>query len=174
MNIDQLNRLSVADAATAFEQCCGASEWTERMVFSRPFESLGEVLETSDTIWEECDVDDYEEAFSFHPRIGELSEEDRKRATTGQLADLGMKWAAQELKSLETSAPEVLEKLADANDEYEEKFGHIFVVSAPGKSGQELLTMLQARMGNDPKDEILIAAAEQNKITKLRLKKLLA
>ena len=174
MTIDQLNRLSEAEAATAFEQCCGATEWVERMVFSRPFESLGEVLETSDTVWEECDVDDYEEAFSYHPRIGILEDEDRKRATTGELADLGMKWAAQELKSLEATDPAVLEKLADANDEYEEKFGHIFVVTASGKSGQELLTMLQARMANDPKDEILIAAAEQNKITKLRLKKLLA
>ena len=174
MTIDQLNRLSEADAATAFEQCCGAAEWAERMVYSRPFELLSEVLETSDTIWEECDVDDYEEAFSFLPRIGELEDEDRKRATTGELADLSMKWAAQELKSVEASTPEVLDKLADANDEYEEKFGHIFVATAAGKSGQELLSMLQARMGNDPKDEILIAAAEQNKITKLRLKKLLA
>lgn len=72
MNIDQLNRLSEADATSAFEQCCGSSEWVERMVYSRPFESLGEVLETSDTIWEECDVDDYEEAFSHHPRIGDI------------------------------------------------------------------------------------------------------
>ena len=62
MNIDQLNRLSEADATAAFAQCCGAAEWVERMVYSRPFDSLGEVLETSDTIWEECDVDDIEQA----------------------------------------------------------------------------------------------------------------
>jgi hypothetical protein len=47
----------------------------------RPFESLAEVLETSDTIWEECDVDDYEEAFTHHPKhrgCGESRQEVRQ------------------------------------------------------------------------------------------------
>jgi 2-oxo-4-hydroxy-4-carboxy-5-ureidoimidazoline decarboxylase len=68
----------------------------------------------------------------------------------------------------------VIEKLAEGNTAYEERFGYIFIVNATGKSAAEILGMLEARMKNDPKDEILIAAAEQNKITRLRLKKLLA
>jgi 2-oxo-4-hydroxy-4-carboxy-5-ureidoimidazoline decarboxylase len=68
----------------------------------------------------------------------------------------------------------VIEKLAEGNTAYEEKFGYIFIVNATGKSAAEMLAMLEARMKNDPKDEILVAAGEQNKITTLRLKKLLA
>ena len=167
MNIDQLNRLSEADANAAFEQCCGASEWVERMVFSRPFESLGEVLETSDTIWEECDVDDYEEAFTHHPKIGDVESIAKKYANTKA-------WATGEQKGMGGADLAVIQKLGEGNAEYEEKYGYIFIVNATGKSAIEMLALLEARMKNDPKDEILIAAGEQNKITRIRLKKLLA
>ncbi len=167
MTIDQLNRLSEDDATAAFEQCCGASQWVERMVYSRPFETLSEVLETSDTIWEECDVDDYEEAFTHHPKIGDVESLSKKYENTKT-------WAVGEQKGVENADRAVIEKLAEGNKTYEEKFGHIFIVCATGKSAAEMLSMLEGRMKNDPKDEILIAAGEQNKITRLRLKKLLA
>jgi 2-oxo-4-hydroxy-4-carboxy-5-ureidoimidazoline decarboxylase len=167
MTIDQLNRLSEAVAAETFEQCCGASQWVERMVFSRPFENLAEVLETSDTIWEECDVDDYEEAFSHHPKIGDVESLAKKYANTKQ-------WATSEQKGMEGADLAVIQKLADGNAAYEETFGYIFIVNATGKSAAEMLALLECRLKNDPKDEILIAAEEQNKITKQRLKKLLA
>jgi len=167
MNLDQFNRLQEADATAALAQCCGAAEWVERMVFARPYESLGEVLETSDNIWAECDVDDYEEAFSQHPRIGDLEDLARKYAGTHV-------WIRNEQKGVEEATPEVLEHLAAGNRAYEEKFGHIFVVNATGKSAAEMLGLLEIRLGNDPKDEIMIAAAEQNRITQVRLKKLFA
>ncbi|MBK9763969.1 MAG: 2-oxo-4-hydroxy-4-carboxy-5-ureidoimidazoline decarboxylase [Flavobacteriales bacterium] len=167
MTIDQLNRLSEDDATTAFEQCCGAAQWVERMVYARPFETLAEVLETSDTIWEECDVDDYEEAFTHHPKIGDVESLSKKYENTKT-------WAVGEQKGVENADRAVIEKLAEGNKTYEEKFGHIFIVCATGKSAAEMLSMLEGRMKNDPKDEILIAAGEQNKITRLRLKKLLA
>jgi 2-oxo-4-hydroxy-4-carboxy-5-ureidoimidazoline decarboxylase len=56
---------------------------------------------------------------------------------------------------------------------YEEKFGYIFIVCATGKSAEEMLDLLETRLKNKPEEEILIAAAEQNKITKLRLQKLI-
>ncbi len=166
MTIDQLNRLSEDDATASFEQCCGAAQWVERMVYARPYESLAEVIETSDTIWEECDVDDYEEAFTHHPKIGDVESLAKKFANTKA-------WAVGEQKGVESADRTVIEKLAQGNTAYEEKFGYIFIVNATGKSAAEMLAMLEARLKNDPKDEILVAAAEQNKITRLRLKKLL-
>jgi len=68
----------------------------------------------------------------------------------------------------------VLQALAAGNAEYENKFGYIFIVCATGKTASEMLTMLQDRIKNKAEDEILIAAQEQNKITAIRLKKLLA
>ncbi|MBL0046443.1 MAG: 2-oxo-4-hydroxy-4-carboxy-5-ureidoimidazoline decarboxylase [Flavobacteriales bacterium] len=167
MTLDALNRLSEADATVAFEQCCGAARWVERMVIDRPFESLPEMLEISDRIWEECDLDDYLEAFQGHPRIGDVESLANKYANTKA-------WAGGEQKGVEGADRGVLERLAKGNIDYEEKFGHIFIVCATGKSAAEMLALLEARMPNDPKTEVMVAAEEQNKITRIRLKKLLA
>ncbi len=83
-------------------------------------------------------------------------------------------WAGGEQKGVEGADRAVLERLAKGNADYEEKFGHIFIVCATGKSAAEMLALLEARMPNDPKTEVMVAAEEQNKITRIRLKKLLA
>ena len=167
MTIDALNRLSETDATAAFTQCCTSARWVERMVIDRPFESLAEMLEISDRIWEECDVDDYLEAFEGHPRIGDVESLAKKYANTKG-------WAGGEQKGVEGADRTVLERLAQGNADYEAKFGHIFIVCATGKSAAEMLALLEARMPNDPKTEVMVAAEEQNKITRIRLKKLLA
>lgn len=166
MTIDTLNRLSETDATLAFTQCCTATRWVKRMVIDRPFESLAEMLEISDRIWEECDLDDYLEAFQGHPRIGDVDSLAKKYANTKG-------WAGGEQKGVEGADRAVLERLAQGNANYEAKFGHIFIVCATGKSAAEMLAMLEARMPNDPKTEVMVAAEEQNKITRIRLKKLL-
>jgi len=65
-----------------------------------------------------------------------------------------------------------MQALADLNQKYEDKFGYIFIVCASGKSSDEMLAILRRRLENDPDEELRIAAAEQAKITKLRLQKL--
>ena len=66
-----------------------------------------------------------------------------------------------------------MDKLARLNRAYEEKFGFIFIVCATGKSSDEILALLEQRLTNVPETELPIAAAEQAKITELRLRKLL-
>ena len=72
------------------------------------------------------------------------------------------------------AADTVRDQLADANRLYQEKFGFIFIVCATGKSAEEMLALLLQRLPNDAGTEIKIAMEEQNKITQLRLQKLLA
>ena len=57
---------------------------------------------------------------------------------------------------------------------YEERFGHIFIVCATGKSAEEMLDLCRRRLHNDPREELAVAAEEQRKITRLRLSKLVA
>ena len=64
-------------------------------------------------------------------------------------------------------------ELEDANREYLAKFGYIFIVCATGKSAEEMLRILRSRLPNSADDEVRAAAEEQNKITRLRLEKLL-
>jgi 2-oxo-4-hydroxy-4-carboxy--5-ureidoimidazoline (OHCU) decarboxylase len=63
--------------------------------------------------------------------------------------------------------------LAEGNREYEQRFGHVFIVSAAGRSTSEILGILRDRLKNDPATELTNAAGEQKKITRLRLERLL-
>ena len=83
-------------------------------------------------------------------------------------------WSREEQDGTRGASPETLANLADANRDYEERFGHIFVVCASGRNAAEMLALAQARLANDPDTELAIAAEEQRKITRLRLEKLLA
>jgi 2-oxo-4-hydroxy-4-carboxy-5-ureidoimidazoline decarboxylase len=76
---------------------------------------------------------------------------------------------------LTTSSAEedVLDALVRANRDYEARFGYIFIVCASGKTASEMLALLRERLPNEPLAELEIAAAEQRKITAIRLEKLL-
>jgi OHCU decarboxylase len=63
-------------------------------------------------------------------------------------------------------------ELAAINRSYENRFGHIYIVCASGKSAEELLAIARSRLSNDAEAELRVAAEEQRKITQLRLKKL--
>ena len=82
-------------------------------------------------------------------------------------------WSGNEQASVKQASEEVLQRLADGNEAYYEKFGYIFIVCATGKSAGEMLALLEERLPNDPADEIKIAAGEQEKILEIRLNKLL-
>jgi 2-oxo-4-hydroxy-4-carboxy-5-ureidoimidazoline decarboxylase len=130
-----------------------------------PAEDLVELLEDAEEQWYKCSPTDWSEAFAHHPRIGDVESLKRKFASTAD-------WALAEQGGVRTASQETIEKLAKGNEDYERKFGYIFIVCATGKSADEMLEMLNERLKNDPKGEIEIAADEQNKITKLRLEKL--
>lgn len=125
-----------------------------------------ELLEDVEEQWWKCNEDDWKEAFAHHPKIGDIESMKKKFASTAE-------WASGEQSGVQTASDKTLMALAEGNRQYEEKFGYIFIVFATGKSAEEMLQLLQERLKNDPEEEIQIAADEQNKITKLRIEKLL-
>ena len=64
-------------------------------------------------------------------------------------------------------------RLAEANREYEARFGYIFIVCATGRSAEEMLSVLEGRLRNESGMELRVASEEQRRITRLRLMKLL-
>lgn len=131
-----------------------------------PFENLDEVLTKSDRVWAACSIEDGLQAFTHHPKIGDLKSLEQKFATTKD-------WAGGEQAGVNQATQETLLALAKGNADYEEKFGYIFIVCATGKSAQEMLDLLTVRLKNDSETEMKIAMGEQNKITHIRLEKLL-
>ncbi len=158
----RLNVLAPRRARMRLLACCGSVAWADRVAAARPYEDFAELLATAEQIWWELEPEDWLEAFRAHPRIGE-------RAAAGAPAAA---WSEDEQAGVVGADATVEERLRRANAAYEERFGHIFIVFATGKSPEEMLARLEERMGNDQREELEVAAAEQSKITRLRLHKL--
>lgn len=167
MTLDQLNRLPLEEARAAFERCCGASAWVEALCSARPYAHRDALFAAAYRADASLGDDDWREAFTHHPRIGDAAALRERFATTAA-------WAGDEQRGATGASDRTIEALAEGNRDYEQKFGYIFIVCATGKSADEMLGLLQARIGNDPSKEIGIAAEEQKKIARLRLEKLLA
>jgi allantoicase len=151
---------------SALSDFCAAPAWIARMAASRPYPSASALLAAADKAADSLDDAEWREAFRHHPRIGE------RQAERGQSAYASAA-SEREQASVAATASSVASELATANREYEERFGHVFIISAAGKSAHEILTMLRARMKNDPETELKVAAEEQRRITRLRLEALL-
>ncbi len=163
---ERLNSLPANEAEKEFLKCCGSGNWARRMVQQRPFGSVQEITETADHIWWELEPHDWLEAFHSHPKIGE-----RKAAAATSVE--AQKWSEAEQAGTRDSAEQTMDALAQLNRVYDEKFGHIFIVCASGKTSEEMLAELRRRLNNEPSEELRIAASEQAKITRLRLNKLI-
>jgi OHCU decarboxylase len=137
------------------------------MVARRPFASVDDALAAADESWAPLGPNDWREAFSHHPRIGE-----RQSVVPQDARAAG--WSSSEQGLVESAVGATRDELARVNREYEAKFGHIYIVCATGKSADELLAIARRRLQNEPAAELCVAADEQHQITRLRLRRLLS
>lgn len=166
-DVRALDELPEDEARAALRACCGSARWVEAMLHERPFRDPERLFEAASRIWNGLDAADWDEAFSHHPRIGEPG---RIAAAAAPTAG----WAAGEQAGATRANDEIRAAIAEGNRAYEARFGRIYLVCATGKSGEELLAILQSRLDNAPEAELRIAAGEQEKITRIRLEKLLS
>lgn len=165
MTIAAFDHLNKEEKKKLLYQCCGSASWVEKMLTVPPANDLIDLFEDAEEKWYECSENDWKEAFSNHPKIGDLESLKKKFASTSA-------WASDEQSAVNHATEKTLEKLAAGNKLYEDKFGYIFIICAAGQSAEKMLQGLEERLPNDPEDEIKIAAGEQNRITQLRLEKL--
>jgi len=167
MTLEHLNQLSSPEAEAEFLKCCGSRAWADAMAAGRPYATREELFGRADEVSSSLTNDDWLEAFRAHPKIGE------KKAVTAQTQQ-EQSWSSQEQSAMHSASTDTLARLARGNQDYEAKFGFIFIVCASGKSSDEMLAILKDRLGNDAQTELKAAAQEQQKITRLRLEKLLS
>ncbi len=165
MNLKLINELNVKDATDSFVKCCGCGRWARDMAHARPYASDDELYKRAERHFSEMTRQDWLEAFAGHPKIGDVESLKAKYNATKD-------WAQNEQSGVNGISDEVAQSLASGNQAYLERFGYIFIVCATGKSADEMLSVLNERLNNDPDTELETAAAEQKKITYLRLEKL--
>jgi len=166
MTIKTLNGLDSSEAAAQFNLCCGATNWIKIMNQSRPFQNKNEVYQQAESIWLSLSSEDWLEAFTHHPKIGNINSLRKKFQNTKSISK-------NEQSGVNNATESTLKNLAESNQLYEDKFGFIFIVCATGKSSDEMLALIKMRLNNNAKIEMQNAAKEQNNITQLRLKTLL-
>lgn len=161
MTLAQYNTLDAANASKHLMDCCGSTKWVSAMMCNFPFASEKQLVDFSAKIWyDECYETDWRESFTHHPKIGDVK-------------SLTEKFAGKEQAGVAVATQETIAALAQANADYENKFGFIFIVCATGKSANEMLQLLLDRLKNTAEEELHIAMGEQQKISIIRFKKLL-
>ncbi|HEY0831617.1 MAG TPA: 2-oxo-4-hydroxy-4-carboxy-5-ureidoimidazoline decarboxylase [Candidatus Dormibacteraeota bacterium] len=158
--IAPFNALPSKEAEERLYGCFAHRAWAAHVAAGRPYKDLAEVIAVAESAWSGLGADDWFEAFAAHPRIGE----------TGGHAPAT---SEREQSRLARGSDVTLSAIAAENREYEKRFGRVFLIAASGRTAGEILAELRRRMGNDAATELRVAAAEQRKITRLRLEALL-
>ena len=158
--LDDFNQLPSDVAAAELLSVCHSTRWAAQVAQSRPFADLAAAQKVADEVWQSLGPDEWRAALDGHPRIGE-------QGGTSQA------FSRQEQAGMTGVADRVKAAIAEGNRVYEERFGHVFLISAAGRTPEEILTNLHERLDNDPGTELVVAAEQHRRITRLRLEKLL-
>jgi 2-oxo-4-hydroxy-4-carboxy-5-ureidoimidazoline decarboxylase len=158
IGLDAFNGLDAAGARDALLACCRSGRWAGQVADGRPYPSWPALLAAAAAALTDADV---AEALAGHPRIGQAP-------AAGHSS-----FSRSEPSGVTGAGDSVRADLAAGNQAYEERFGHIYLVCAAGKSAPELLAILRSRLGNDPETERQVVRSELIKINDLRLAKLI-
>jgi 2-oxo-4-hydroxy-4-carboxy-5-ureidoimidazoline decarboxylase len=138
--------------------CCASEQWARGVASGRPYPSAAALYQAADDALAELDDGAFDDALAGHPRIGDRS---------------GSAASQREQAGVAGSPAETMDALAAGNREYEHRFGHVYLVCADGRGGDELLAILHARLHNDPATERANAREELRKINRIRLRRLI-
>jgi 2-oxo-4-hydroxy-4-carboxy-5-ureidoimidazoline decarboxylase len=156
-----LNAAPEEQAQEALVACCASRVWARQLVAARPYADEAALLAAADAALAELSDADLDEALGGHPRIGERVDHN------------GGEWSRQEQSGMDSASERTAQEMADGNRAYETRFGHVYLVSAAGRSAQEMLDFLRERLDNDAGTERGIVRTELSKINRNRLTKLL-
>ncbi len=159
--IEDFNALPEAEAEGRLYACLANRRWAAEVASGRPYTDAQSFLTAAWNALNGLTDDDWVAAFKAHPRIGERGGD----ATESSEREQGraMQSAAVTLAALDAE-----------NRQYEERFGHVFLIRASGRSGEEILSELRRRIRNDPAMEFAEARRELAQIAEERLSELVS
>jgi len=164
LELATFNTLPAEQAAAELAGCCAAPGWVEWMVAGRPYPDVEAVWSAGAAALAELDWAQIAQALAAHPRIGQRAAGDGREAA----------WSRREQAGMDRADERVRAELVAANLAYEERFGHIFLIFATGRTDTEMLAAARQRLTNDPAAERAVVRAELANIVALRLRRLLS
>lgn len=159
VTLSQFNQLTASQAAALLNPCVAIPAWVSELVSARPYAGRQQLLERAQQAasrWQDAEL---QQALSAHPRIGD------KPAGAGEHHAL----SRQEQAGVDAANVSLAEALRQENARYEAHFGHVFLIRARGRSGEQMLQELRRRLHNNPVQETAEALAQLSEITLIRL-----
>ncbi|MFI1504178.1 2-oxo-4-hydroxy-4-carboxy-5-ureidoimidazoline decarboxylase [Streptomyces sp. NPDC020597] len=154
----RFNHLEEAAALAALHEVCASSAWADRLLAARPYTAADDLYAVSDAATAALDAAGLAEAMAGHPPIGRPLPGD----ATSAREQRGMASASEQLKA----------EMLELNLAYQEKFGHVFLICATGRTGEQMRDAVRERLGNAPEREREIVRTELGRINRIRLARL--
>ncbi|MFD8383508.1 2-oxo-4-hydroxy-4-carboxy-5-ureidoimidazoline decarboxylase [Streptomyces sp. NPDC059679] len=155
-----LARFNAADdpgVAALLHEVCASRAWAAAVAAGRPYGSVDALLTAAEQAMAGLTDADLAEAMAGHPPIGRPEPGDATSAR--EQSGVGEAERA---------------RLLELNRAYQERHGHVFLICATGRGGEEMLAALNERIGNDTDTEREIVRTELGKINRNRLARLMA
>ncbi|TQJ90842.1 2-oxo-4-hydroxy-4-carboxy-5-ureidoimidazoline decarboxylase [Streptomyces sp. SLBN-31] len=154
----RFNALQEPAAHAALHEVCASTAWAKRVLAARPYTTAEDLYAAGDAAMAELTTADLEEAMAGHPPIGRP----RPGDATSAREQRGMAGASEELRA----------RMLELNPAYQEKFGHVFLICATGRTAEQMRDAIEERLGNPPEREREIVRTELGKINRIRLARL--
>lgn len=155
----RFNTLPTDQAAELVRPCCASPAWARAVLAGRPYPDRADLLARSEGVLAALEWSDVRLALDAHPRIGER--------VAG--ADQEAAWSRREQSGMDHASDDVRLALVDANRAYEERFGHVFLIFASGRTDREMLAAARQRVTNDEAVERQVVRTELGRIVARRL-----
>lgn len=159
LGLDGFNTLTDRQRMHLLFGVCSSTIWARRVLAGAPFRDVDALLDRADRVLAELPDAEIDAALDGHPRIGAKADNAS---------------SAREQAAVTTAGDDVKAQLAGKNQEYDQRFGYVYLVCASGRSAEELLAILVERLDNDPDTERRVMRSELAKINRLRLERLLS
>ncbi|MFD5834871.1 2-oxo-4-hydroxy-4-carboxy-5-ureidoimidazoline decarboxylase [Streptomyces collinus] len=156
--LTRFNTLEERAAYTALREACASTAWAKRLLAARPYATCEDLYAASDAAMAELTAGDLDEAMAGHPPIGRPKPGD----PTSAREQSGMAGASDALKA----------EMLELNLAYQDRFGHVFLICATGRTGEQMRDAVRERIGNPPEREREIVRTELGKINRIRLARL--
>ncbi|MBK3644186.1 MULTISPECIES: 2-oxo-4-hydroxy-4-carboxy-5-ureidoimidazoline decarboxylase [Streptomyces] len=154
----RFNALQESAAHAALHEVCASTAWAKRVLAARPYTTTDDLYAAGDAAMAELTTADLEEAMAGHPPIGRPKPGD----PTSAREQRGMAGASEELRA----------QMLELNLAYQDRFGHVFLICATGRTAEQMRDAVAERLGNSPEREREIVRTELGKINRIRLARL--
>jgi 2-oxo-4-hydroxy-4-carboxy-5-ureidoimidazoline decarboxylase len=162
--LDDFNAEPADRAVQALRACNAAPRFAAAVVAGRPYPDVDALVTRAEEAVRRLPWEEVELAIGVHPRIGEQPEGSSPEAEASR----------REQSAVGSADDATRTALAEGNRAYEERFDHVFLIRAAGRSPEEVLAELRRRLDNDEERERAEVTGQLAEITALRVRDLVS